>query len=189
MVGMLLLIYLQLEKQGKSIKNNLTIDMKLLAGYGLKISTLQKYMPKKIKEEYKNNFIDDDNAKNYLFEIEIAWHFYAKGCKIEWHDDDSATHSEFLVTTPIFDFNVECKRFNVDLARKIRRRDFYRLAEKLVPAIGQKGYFGNIDIKLKDRLHSNDNYLNELTSQITNLVTFEDVQNGDFQIPHGSIYF
>ncbi|MGA8572007.1 MAG: hypothetical protein ACLP7A_15075 [Desulfobaccales bacterium] len=128
--------YFQLGKQGKSIKDNLTIQMKLLARYGLKISTFQRYMPEKIKKEFKKNLIDDNNAINYLFEIDIAWHFLGKGCKIEWYEDDSKTHSEFLVKTSNFEFNVECKRFNVDLARKIRRKDFYRLAEKLLPAIG-----------------------------------------------------
>ena len=179
-------IYFQMQKQGKSIKNNLSIEMKLLAGYGLKISTLQRYMPEKIKEEYRKNLMDDNNAINYLFEIDIAWHFFANGCKIEWHDD-SKTHSEFLVKTPIFDFNVECKRFNVDLARKIRRKDFYRLAEKLLPAIEEKGFSGIIDIKLKDRLHSNEDYLNELTSQIIDIITQKDILNGGFQISFGSI--
>jgi|GEM_PF-1408843 hypothetical protein len=178
--------YFQMEKKGKSIKNNLTIEMKLLAGYGLKISKLQRYMPEKIKEEYRNNLIDDNNAINYLFEIDIAWHFFANGCKIEWYDY-SKTHSEFLVKTPIFDFNVECKRFNVDLARKIRRKDFYRLAEKLLPAIEEKGYSGIIDIKLKDRLHSNEDYLKELTSQIIDIITQKDILSGDFQISFGSI--
>ncbi|MGA7564014.1 MAG: hypothetical protein WBW55_12475 [Desulfobaccales bacterium] len=179
--------YFQIEKQGKSIKNNLTIEMKLLAEYGLKISTLQRYMPEKIKEQYRKNLIDDNNAINYLFEIDIAWHFFAKGCKIEWYDDDSTTHSEFFVKTPIFDFNVECKRFNVDLARKIRRKDFYRLAEKLLPAIEEKGYSGIIDIKLKDRLHSNEDYLNELTSQVIDIITNNEIINGSFQISFGSI--
>lgn len=179
--------YFQLEKQGKSIKNNLTTEIKLLARDALKISMLQRYMPDKIKEVYRKNLIDDDNAKNYLFEIEIAWNFYAKECNIEWYDDDSITHSEFLVTTRNFDFNVECKRFNIDLARKVQRKDFYRLAEKLVPAIEEKGYSGIIDIKLKDRLDNNENYLNELTSQVINIIRQEDMLNEDLKIPYGSI--
>jgi hypothetical protein len=73
------------------------------------------------------------------------------------------------------------------LARKIRRKDFYRLAEKLLPAIEEKGYSGIIDIKLKDRLHSNEDYLNELTSQIIDIITKNEILNGGFQISFGSM--
>ncbi|MGA8572006.1 MAG: hypothetical protein ACLP7A_15080 [Desulfobaccales bacterium] len=40
---------------------------------------------------------------------------------------------------------------------------------------------------MKDRLHSNEDYLNELTAQVIDIITQEDVLNGDFQIPFGSI--
>lgn len=181
------LIYFDLLKKGKSIRRNLSIELKLLAGDALKIVALQKSMPKKIKEKYRLDLIDDNNAKNYLFEIDIAWHFFQKDCKIKWHDDDSSGHSEFLVKTPSFDFNVECKKFSADISRKIRRRDFYRFAEKLLASIQQMGYSGTIDIELNDRLHSNDNHLNELRNQVIN--QFKKVQRleGYFQIPLGSV--
>jgi hypothetical protein len=60
------------------------------------------------------------------------------------------------------------------------------LAEKLLPGIQEKGYSGNIDIKLNDRLHSNDSYLNELTMQVINQIKLEQL-SGTFKIPLGSV--
>lgn len=158
--------YLNLEKSGKSIKRNLTNKIKILAGDAKKISVLQRLMPEKVKEKYKKDLIDDKRAYDYLFEINIAWHFFLKGCEIIWHEDDSREHSEFLVREPEFEFNVECKRISVDISRKIRRKDFYRLAEKLIPAIENQNYSGQIDIVLHDRLPSSDKYLNDLSAKI-----------------------
>jgi hypothetical protein len=178
--------FYQLERNGKSIRKNLTSELKILAGDAHKISTLQRFMPEAVKNKYRKNLIDDDRAFDYLFEIQMAWHFYMKGCEIKWHDEDKIRHSEFLVKTPQFEFNVECKRISVDIARKIRRRDFYRLAEKILPTIQDKGYSGSIDIKLNDRLHSNDSYLNELKMQVINQIKPHQL-TGNFLIPDGSM--
>ena len=74
--------YFALEKAAKSIKSNLTVNIKLLAGDAKKISTLQSFMPEKVREKYRTDLIDDNRAFDYLFEIQIAWHFYLRGCKI-----------------------------------------------------------------------------------------------------------
>ena len=83
-----LIEYFKLEKTGKSIKRNLNERIKILAGDAKKISELQRLMPDKIKAKYKKDLIDDKRAYDYLFEIQIAWHFFLKGCEIIWHEDD-----------------------------------------------------------------------------------------------------
>ena len=178
--------YFALEKSGKSIKNNLTANIKLLAGDAKKISTLQKLMPEKVREKYKKDLVDNNRAYDYLFEIQIAWHFYLKGCKIQWHEDNSKSHSEFLAKDSEFEFNVECKRISVDISRKIRRRDFYRFAEKFLPAVEDRGFSGSIDITLKDRLHGGDKHLNDLSKQVIDKVR-SGYLHGTYQIQFGSV--
>jgi hypothetical protein len=117
-------------------------------GDAKKISILQKNMPKKVKHNFKKNLIDENRAFDYLFELQIAWHFHVKGCEIQWYDEESYRHPEFLVKSPELEFNVECKRISVDISRRIRRRDFYRFAEKFLLLVEKKRYSGLIDIKL-----------------------------------------
>lgn len=162
--------YFNLEKAGKSIKKNLTRNIKLLAFDAKKISTLQRLMPEKVREKYKRDLIDDNRSYDYLFEIHIAWHFYLRGCKIRWYEDDSKSHLEFLVKDSDLEFNVECKRISVDIARKIKRRDFYRFADKLVPLVQENGFSGSIDLTLKDRLDSSEKYLNDLCTEIVDKI-------------------
>jgi len=178
--------YFGLEKAGKSIRKNLTENIKILAGDAKKISILQKFMPESVKNKYKKDLIDDNRAFDYLFEIQIAWHFYLKGGLIQWYEDDGHKHPEFLVKTPSFEFDVECKRISVDASRKIRRRDFYRFSEKLNPLVEERGYSGTIDINIQDRLHSSDKYLNDLTSQVLAIINQGQIK-GHYEIPLGSL--
>lgn len=178
--------FFQLQKIGKSIRRNLTEDLKNLAGDAKKVTTLQKIMPDSVRQKYKSDLVDDNRAKDYLFELDTAWHFYQKGYGIKWYEDGSRVHSEFLVMTPELEFNVECKRISVDITRRIRRRDFYRLAEQLIPKIAEMGYSGTIDVILKDRLHSSDKFMAELTGQIVQQISAGNT-TGQFQIPFGSV--
>ncbi|MFZ5862367.1 MAG: hypothetical protein ACOYXR_05980 [Nitrospirota bacterium] len=158
--------YRALLKAGKSLRLNLTGELKNLAADAKKITTLQKLMPDSIREKYRRDLTVDERSYDALFEIAAAWPFYVKGYSIQWHSDDSRRHSEFLVKAPTVEFNVECKRISVDASRKIRRRDFYRLAEKLIPEIEKMGYSGTIDLTLNDRLHTNEQYLDTLLHSV-----------------------
>jgi hypothetical protein len=179
--------FFEIEKSGKSVRRHLSEELKILAGDAKKINTLQKIMPECIKEKYKRDLADDERAYDYLFELQIAWHFFLKGYYIKWHENDSERHSEFLVKASDFEFNVECKRISVDASRKIRRRDFYRLAEKVIPNIEDMGYFGIIDIILEDKLDRNENFLNKIVSQVCQEISNKRL-NGDYKIPSGTLH-
>lgn len=178
--------YFELEKTGKSIRRNVTEEIKVLVGDAKKVTTLQKLMPDSVKMKYKRDLIDDNRAYDYLFEIQVAWHFFRKGYGIQWHENNSIPHSEFLVKSPEFEFNVECKRISIDASRKIRRRDFYRLADKIIPKIQRQGYSGYIDIALKERLHGDDKFLDKLSSQVISKINVDRLK-GSYQIPLGSL--
>lgn len=171
-----------MKKSGMSIKRHLTPEIKILVADGLRIAKLKKFMPDSVQRKYKRDLITKDRAFDYLFEIRIAWHYYLEGHELQWYEDDGEKHPEFLVKTPNFDFNVECKRISVDMGRKIKRKDFSRFVQTLFPEIGKKGYSGNIDIILNDRLKSNQ--IGRLVADTVKLVD-SGKTNGIFQTPLG----
>jgi hypothetical protein len=113
------------ERTGQSTRRGLSESLKILAGDAKKVAELQRTMPESIKLKYRRNLVDDSRARDHLFEIQIAWHFFLKGYVIGWYESNSKSCPEFLVRTPEMDFDVECKRISVDTARRVRRRDFY----------------------------------------------------------------
>jgi hypothetical protein len=182
-----LIEFLEMNRSGLAIRRNLTERLKVLAGDAKKIGELQKTMPEGTKLKYRRNLIDDSRAYDYLFEIQIAWHFFLKGYTIEWYESDSKSHPEFLVKTPELEFDVECKRISVDASRRVRRRDFYRFAEKVVPEIENMGLLGRVDIVVKDRLRSSENFLETLAGQILDEVS-SSRGKGEHQIELGRVY-
>lgn len=161
-----LLFFRKLQRNGKSIRKHLNSALKSLAADAKMTTTLQRHMPEPVKEKYKKNLVDKERAIDYLFEIRLAWHFYLKGCSIIWEDDPQSRQAEFMVIDGRIHFNVECKRISVDIARKIRERDFFRLADKLIPLLYAAELTGRVSIVLNGKLASNDNYLNQVTSEV-----------------------
>jgi len=174
--------FFEIKKSGKSVKRHLTPEIKMLAADAKRIITLQKFMPESVQKKYKRDLIDQDRAFDYLFEIQIAWHFYLQGNKLQWYENDGEKHPEFVVRTSDFEFNVECKRISVDISRRIKREDFYRFAQKLLPEIEKRGYNGSLDIVLNEKLHSNQ--VETLTLAVLGLINSGKI-NGEFDMPIG----
>ncbi|MCJ7508033.1 MAG: hypothetical protein MUO85_04790, partial [candidate division Zixibacteria bacterium] len=146
--------------------------------------TLQKFMPVSVQNKYKRDLVDPDRAFDYLFEIRIAWDFYSRGNELKWYEDDGKKHPEFLVKTPEFNFNVECKRISDDISRQIKDDDFNLLIDKLLPKIGKQGYGGNIDIIINGRLEGSQ--INTLVSEIMQLIISKNIR-GVFTISLGQV--
>ncbi len=178
--------YFAFEKSGMVIRKHLTPELLLLAGDAKKIAVLEKCMPDSVKQKYKRDLVDEKRAYDYLFEIQMAWHFFLKGCTIQWHEDNSGRHSEFLVQSEGCKFNVECKRVSIDASRKIHRQDFYRLADMIIPGIQKLGYSGSIDISISDRLHATEEFIRELSNQVIGQISSGTLK-GNCHIPFGSL--
>lgn len=176
--------FFELKNKAKSIKRNFTPEIRMLAADAKMVTILQKFMPVSVQNKYKRDLIDFNRAFDYLFEIRIAWHFYSRGNKLQWYEDDGKKHPEFFVKTPDFDFNVECKRISVDISRKVKREDFNRVAQGILPEVNKQGYSGNIDIILNGRLDSN--HISSLCSDVIKLIKLKNIK-GKFAIPLGNI--
>jgi len=146
--------YYQLVRKAKSIHKHLTTELKALATDAKKVITLQNSMPDSVRSKYRKDLLDFDSGLNYLFEIHVAWHFFSQDYSLRWYDGGSGKRPEFLVKAPGLDFNVECKRISVDIARKIHRKDFVLLADRLMPLVEKRRYAGKIHIVVKDNLKS-----------------------------------
>jgi len=177
--------YYKLTNKAKSVHRHLTPELKALVIDAKKVVTLQEKMPDSVKNKYRTVLLDNDHARNYLFEIKTAWHFFVKGYDIRWYEDDSSKRPEFLVTAPGLQFNVERKWISVDIARKIHRKDFYGFADKLIPHIQKRNYAGKLDIILKDRLKSGT--FKKLSANVLKVID-GGILHGDCEIaPFGSL--
>ena len=176
--------FFELKNTAKSIKRNFTPEIRMLSADAKMVTSLLKFMPVSVQNKYKRDLVDPDRASDYLFEIRIAWHFYSIGNELQWYKDDGKKHPEFLVKTPDFNFNVECKRISVDISRKIKREDFNRFIQTILPEVNKLGYGGNIDVILDGRLDGA--HINTLSSDILGLIKSKNIK-GEFEVPLGHV--
>lgn len=162
--------YYNLCRKGKSLSNRFYPELATLISHAKMISVLQRYMPPQIKKSYTRNLLDDDKAVSYLFELKVAWHFLQKGYHVHWLDNNTSPHPEFKISSGNISYNIECKWISADKSRKIRRRDFYRLADKLILPIHALQLCGEVEIILNDRLHADEASLLHIISQILPII-------------------
>jgi hypothetical protein len=175
-------LFFDIEDSGKSLKNHLTSALKRLTRDAYMISDLQGKMPIKVREKFKRDLVDDNNASAYLLELHIGWHFHRRGFKVSWYEEDGKP--EYCITTPGFAFDVECKRISNDAFKKIRRRDFYRFAEILIPQITGINLQGKLDLELYDRFHGNNQFIEDLCKRILTAIKTHGAE-GVVNIPEG----
>ena len=180
-----LAVFLERERQAKSQTTNVPLSIRRLTRDAAIISVLQRTMPPKIKEKFKIDLLDNENAYAYLLEIHIAWHFHTMGYEINWYEDSNMP--EFSVKTPDLSFDVECKRISYDASRRIRKRDFYRLADLLIPKIRRLNIQGTIEIVLKGRLYGSADYLNYICNEILTKIRTDNLQ-GSFVFSEGEYF-
>lgn len=181
-----LIAYKDLRTSGKTTYRNLTNAMCNLAGDAKKVCILTRQMPASVREKYRRDLLDAEGAKAYLFELDIAWHYYIQSHQIIWYEDAGDQHPEFAVVTDNFSFDVECKRIGVDTFRKIRRRDFYHLVEALLPEVSGKGLIGRIDLVLLERLSGNLVKLRSIAQQLLHRIGSGGVK-GRFSLDCGHV--
>jgi len=162
--------YYELDKAGKSVHRNLTPQIRALMVDAKKIVDLLPSMPESVRTKYRTNLLGGTTAGGYFFEIAVAWHFMRMGCSILWSEPGNKRQAEFLVKAPACEFNVECKRISVDKSRKVRRRDFAKLGEKLALELRHRHSFGRIVLTLDQRLPSDDASLNGLVQEVIQLL-------------------
>jgi len=179
--------YFELDRAAKSIRRHLTPEIETLAVGAKKVTELARLMPDPVKTKYKTNLLENDTAHAHLFELDVAWHFFTKGYSILWCEGHVGKHCEFIVEADGFKCGVECKRVSVDSYRKIHRRDFYRLVERLCPRATKAGCCGRIRIELEGRLQRTDEFLNGLSGEVIGLID-QGKTSGTYPISSGIVF-
>jgi len=157
----------KLRKSQIQLRKPIPLSIELLAYDAKKILTLKKTMSKKVQQRYISAFFDDNSAKNYLFEIETAWIFYKKGWQIIWPEEPNKRKPEFIAQKDGVKIQVECKKISVDTSIKIRRSDFYKLTDLILPEITQAKLMGKLEIILTPGFMIDDEFLRNIAKQIT----------------------
>jgi hypothetical protein len=120
----------------------------------------------RLKNKFRRDLLDPDNARSYLFELKVAFMHLLEGGKIEWLESKDP-NPEFIVKRGDYSFQVECKFVSYDKGLNCHQRDFYTIADWVLPTISQANLAGEIEITLNGKLPSNSNELKTISEAIS----------------------
>ena len=99
------------------------------------ISRLSDQIGRNVSSKVLNRLIgsvtDDESVKGFLFELDLAIHFFRLGYDVRFADLEGVGQYDLLVSDGKIELEVECKRKSIDAGRKIKKGDFHLLADIL----------------------------------------------------------
>jgi hypothetical protein len=111
--------YDQITNNGIHTPSAWPTDIRKLAGDALMIASLHRSMPEEVREKYRKDFLLSQH-NDFILEIFSAWHYYLDGYDIQWYRLGHTKCPEFRVQGGGLDFDVECRRFGLDMSENVK---------------------------------------------------------------------
>jgi len=165
--------YFQLKRNGKSIAKNLDDFDKRVCGYIKLLNCIARGASSGVLNRLKGSVIDDESVKGFLFELDLAIHFFRLGYDVRFADLEGIGQYDLLVANGEFELEVECKRKSIDAGRKIKKGDFCLLADILFAELKQSVRRFAILIKSEGRMGADQGLYKSLAQSVKTLLEAE----------------
>ncbi|MBI5695145.1 MAG: hypothetical protein HZC51_05295 [Nitrospirae bacterium] len=98
--------FVELDHACKTISDNLTPELELLAADALMVNRMRKGMPAGVRTRLAAGLTDYTTANGTLYELATAWRYFRRDHAISWGEGDDGPG--FSVDTGSLDFDVAC---------------------------------------------------------------------------------
>lgn len=165
--------YLNLSKQGKTIWKHLDAESLQMCAYIKLLNRIAQKASKNFLNRLRGNIFDDESIKGFLFELQIAIHFFNRGYDVRFVDLEGSGNYDLLVSKDDLQVEIECKRKSIDAGRKIRKGDFYLLADILFAELKDTGRRLAVLIKSEGRMGADQTLYGALANTVKELLRFD----------------
>ena len=165
--------YFDLARDGKTIAKYLDDFDKRVCGYVKLLNWISRDVSSSILNRLIGSVIDDESVKGFLFELDLAIHFFRLGYDIKFADLEGLGRYDLLVSDGKIELEVECKRKSFDAGRKIKKGDFYLLADILFSELKQSGRRFAILVTSDGRMGADQGLYRSLAATIKELLDGE----------------
>lgn len=180
--------YLSLEKDGKSLRKNATPTLMKVSGYLKVINAVVHKGRTAAVQKVRSLVVDDETVRSFLFELDIAIHFFNRGYDVQFTDLEDRGTYDLLVSDGQCQLDVECKTKSADAGRKITRGNFYLLCDVLVAELSPLTENIAVFVKCDGRLTGRQELFHEAAEEIKRcLAERRDdgrVENLNFSVKH-----
>ena len=158
--------YLTLEAEGKTLRRRATPEFMKTCGYLKVINALFHQSESSVIPKLKSILFDDDTARTFLFELDIAIHFFHRGYEVKFIDLQDLGTFDLLVSNGQEELEIECKTKSADAGRKITRGNFYLLCDVLTAELAPLAESFAVLFKCDGRLSGNQELFHAVAAEI-----------------------
>ena len=142
-------LYDQKTQNGIHMLNMWPTEIREMVGDAFMISSLHHGMPEDVKAKYRKDLLTDQH-NDFIVEIDAAWHYYLEGFDVQWYPPGQDKCPEFRVRGGGLDFDVECRRFTLDVSEKVKTAAMADSCDTLYEVILARGLWGEVKVEFGD---------------------------------------
>ncbi|MDH5739089.1 MAG: hypothetical protein OEY77_02050 [Nitrospira sp.] len=94
-------------------------EIRKMVGDACMITSLHHCMPAEVRAKYRADLLLSQH-NDFMVEIFSAWHYYLEGYDVRWYQLGHTKCPEFRVQGGGLDFDVECRRFALDMSEDVK---------------------------------------------------------------------
>ena len=158
--------FLKIDREGKLFRKHATEQLMKTAWYLKIANALFSQMPAQMSEKIRSILLDDETVRSFLFELDIATHFFRRSVDIKFVDLENLGTFDLLVSDGQVDLEIECKTKSADAGRKITRANFYLLCDVLAADLGPLTESFAVIFKCNGRLNGSQQLFHEAAGEI-----------------------
>lgn len=155
-----------LERAGKSVAKHASDALLKAAGHTYVLNRIAYHGGGRLKGALKGSILDDDTVRSFLFEIDVATHFFRQGWDVEFVDMEGKANYDLLVSDGKICLEIECKRKSADAGRKITRPEAYLLADIIFSRLQESQRRFLVDINCQGRMGSDQKVFSKLADEL-----------------------
>jgi len=135
-------------RNGQLVLPSYPVEFQLLAGDGLKLSTLAQFMPQATRDKYAQDLLLDTHL-DFMHELRVAWQYYLLGFDLAWYPPGQERGPEFRVIGQGLDFNVECRRFWSDYIDRVKSPAVADTCDALYALFETRSLWGEVELEIQ----------------------------------------
>ncbi|HET6675921.1 MAG TPA: hypothetical protein VFG71_11295 [Nitrospiraceae bacterium] len=151
-------LYDKITANGVHMPPQWPVTIQKLVGDGLMIASLHRGMPDDVRGKYRKDLLTRQHG-DFMFEISTAWHYHREGFDIQWYPLGHNKCPEFRVRGGGLDFDVECRRFSLDVSEKIKTSTMADVCDGLHNVLVDNGVWGEVDVEFSDDFRFDPNHM------------------------------
>ena len=124
-------------------------EIRKMVGDACIIASLHHSMPAEVREKYRKDLLLSQH-NDFIFEILSAWHYYLKGYNIQWYPLGHTKCPEFRVQGGGLDFDVECRRFGLDMSESIKTPAMADACDTIYKELLPHNLWGEVNVLFGD---------------------------------------